>query len=48
MGASSGVKGDSFSEVKITVALSLLAWPITYFVDTGIMQVEESVSMHVA
>lgn len=47
MGASSGVKENDFTEVKISVALSLLAWPITYFVDTGIMQVEENVCIFV-
>lgn len=44
MGTSSGEKGNDFFDVKITIVVSLLAWPISYFVNTGITVVEEDVS----
>lgn len=37
------IKVDDFSDAKISALISILAWPITYFVDTVIMQVNEDV-----
>ncbi|KAJ6645933.1 Transmembrane 6 superfamily member 1 [Pseudolycoriella hygida] len=37
----SGVKQQDFTDVKIAFVVSLLAWPITYFVDNGITKVHE-------
>lgn len=38
------VNVDNYSDVKISVVISLLAWPITYFVDSAILNVDEDVS----
>lgn len=38
-----GAKGSDFFDVKVSVVISILAWPITYFVDSGIMAVDEDV-----
>lgn len=37
------VKSNGLVDVKIAIAISLLAWPISYFVDTGIKAVNEDV-----
>lgn len=36
--------GDNFADLKISVVISLLAWPITYFVDQAVVKVDENVS----
>lgn len=36
--------GDDFTDVTISVVISLLAWPITYFVDQAVTKLDEDVS----
>lgn len=38
-----GVQYNDFSDVKISVVISLLAWPITYFIESEIVKVNEDV-----
>jgi len=38
MGTSSG---ENYFDVKVSIVVSLLAWPISYFVETGITKVDE-------
>lgn len=47
MGIGSGVTENDYFDVKVSVAISLLAWPTTYFVETGIMNVDEDVNLSV-
>lgn len=41
--ATMAAKVDDYSDVQISVVLSLLAWPICYVVDTAVVRVDEDV-----